>query len=179
MGPAPFLTKMRKGMFWLGIAMLFLGIAAIMMPLLSSLVIEIMIGWLLTLSGGLAVIGSFSLRGTRLFAWELISGLITLVGGLFLLLYPLEGLIALTVLVALVMLMTGMAQAAFALWTRPAQGWVWGGLSALISIALGIYIFIALPEASGVILGLLVGIDFVSTGMALLLISRSAAALTP
>jgi uncharacterized membrane protein HdeD (DUF308 family) len=160
-------------MFGGGIVMLLLGIAAIMMPLLSSLVVEIMIGWLLALSGAFAIIGAFSLRGTKLFAWEFITGLITFVAGVLMLTYPLEGLIALTVIVAGTMLLTGIVQGAFALWVRPAAGWVWGGLSALISVILAIYIFVALPEASGVILGLLVGIDFVSTGTALVLISRS------
>lgn len=174
-GPAPFLTKMRKGMFWGGIVMLLLGIAAIMMPLLSSLVVEIMVGWLLALSGAFAIIGAFSLRGTKLFAWEIVTGLVTLAAGVLMLSYPLEGLVALTVLVAVTMLLTGIVQGAFALWVRPAAGWVWGGLSALISVVLGLYIFVALPEASAVILGLLVGIDFVSTGTALVLIARSVA----
>jgi uncharacterized membrane protein HdeD (DUF308 family) len=176
-GAAPFLNRLRKGMLLGGIVMILLGIAAIMMPLLSSLVIEIMIGSLLTASGALAITWSFSLRGTGLFAWELAVGLITLAGGLVMLFFPLEGLVALTVLVALVMLLTGFAQGSFALWARPARGWIWGAISAAISIALGIFILVALPEASRVILGLLLGIDFVSTGTALVLLSRSAAVL--
>ena len=176
-GAAPFLLRMRKGMFWGGVVMILLGIAAIMMPFITSLVVEIMIGWLLTISGSLAVISAFSLRGTGVFGWELGTGLITLAGGLLMLFFPLEGLIALTALVALIMVSTGVAQGAFALWVRPMSGWAWGGLSAVISIVLGAYIFWALPEASAVILGLLVGIDFVSTGTALVLIERSAASL--
>jgi uncharacterized membrane protein HdeD (DUF308 family) len=175
--PTPFLTKMGKGMFWGGIVMLLLGFSAIMMPIFSSLVVEILIGWLLAFSGAFAILGAFSLRGTKLFLWEFVTGLITLTAGVLMLSYPLDGLVALTVLVALIMILTGLAQGAFALWVRPTAGWIWGGLSALISVVLGIYIFAALPEASTVILGLLVGIDFVSTGTALILISKSAAAL--
>lgn len=174
-GPAAFVTKMRKGILWGGVVMILLGIAAIAAPLLSSLVVELMVGWLLTVSGALALIGAFSLRGTGVFAWNIGAALVTLIGGLLMLSYPLEGLVALTVLVAVILLITGLVQAIFALWIRPALGWAWAGFSALISIALGIYIFVALPEASAVVLGLMVGIDFVSTGTAMVLIARSAA----
>jgi len=171
--PATFLAKVRKRLFWVGAIMIVLGIAAIMMPLFSSLVIETLIGWLLVISGALALVSVVSLRGTGLFIWELTAGLLTLAAGLLLLLFPLEGLIALTVLIALVMVWTGLGQGAFALWVRPAPGWVWGLLSAIISLGLAAYILVALPEASAIVLGLLVGIDFVSTGTALVLIAWS------
>jgi len=117
--------------------MILLGAAAIMMPLLSSLVVEILIGWLLIINGGMAVIGAFSLRKTGLFIWRLAAGLFTLSAGLLMLVFPLQGLIALTVLIAVVMVLSGIAQGAFALWARPAMGWVWGVLSAIIRISLG------------------------------------------
>lgn len=174
MEPARILTKFRRGLLWGGIVMIALGVAAVLMPMVSSLVVEVLVGWLLAISGGVAVVGAFSLRGTELFLWEVISGLITLAAGVLMLVYPLQGLIALTVLVALVLLLTGFAQLAFAVWVRPAAGWAWGLASAGISLVLGLYIFVALPEASAVILGLLVGVDFISTGTALVLIARSA-----
>jgi uncharacterized membrane protein HdeD (DUF308 family) len=171
---ATILTKLRKGFLWGGVVMIALGTAAVFMPLFSSLVVEIFIGWLLVVSGGVAVVGALSLRGTGLFVWQLISGLISLAAGLLMLVFPFHGLVALTVLIAVVLVLTGAAQMAFAFWARPASGWVWGLASAAVSIALGGYIFVALPQASAVILGLLVGFDFISTGMALVLISRSA-----
>jgi len=119
------------------------------------------------------MIGAMSLRGTGLFVWELATGALTGSAGLFLLLFPLEGLIALTLLIALVFLLTGTAQLSLALWVRPTPGWVWVALSALISIALGGVILFALPEASAVLIGLLIGIDFLSTGVALVMMSRS------
>ncbi|MCV2891897.1 HdeD family acid-resistance protein [Lentibacter sp. XHP0401] len=171
--PAALLARMHKGLFWAGVVMIVLGIAALVMPLVSSLIVEIMIGWLLTLSGAISVVGAFSLRSTRLFLWELVAGLITFAVGLWMLFFPLQGLVALTILVAVMLILTGAAQFAFALWARSVSGWAWGILSALISIALGVYILFVLPEASAVILGVIVGIDFLSTGIAFVLISQS------
>lgn len=172
--PVALLKRLHKGFLWAGIVMIALGLVAILMPLVSSLVVEILVGWLLTVSGAVAVVGALSLRGTGLFMWEMISGLITLAAGLLMLVFPLQGLVALTFLVAVVFMLTGAAQMAFAFWVRPAPGWAWGLMSATISILLGGYILGALPEASAVILGLLVGVDFISTGVALVLIARAA-----
>lgn len=167
------LLNMGRGLFWAGIVMILLGAAAVIMPLVSSLVVEILIGGLLTMSGLLAVVSALQFRGTGLFLWQLLAGLITLALGLLMLLYPLQGLIALTVLIAVIFVLTGLAQASFSLWLRPAPGWIWGLVSALISLGLGGYILVALPEASTVVLGLLVGIDFLSTGLALVMIART------
>jgi uncharacterized membrane protein HdeD (DUF308 family) len=173
-GPSSIFAKIRKRVLWSGVVMIALGVAALIMPFFISLVVEILIGWLLTISGLVAIIGSFSLRGTRPFIWEVIAGLSALGAGLLMLVFPLQGLVALTVLVAVVMVLTGIAQSAFVLWVRPLASWSWGALSAIISVALGVYILVALPEASTVILGLLVGVDFISTGTALVMLARLA-----
>ncbi|OAN76433.1 hypothetical protein A8B78_02810 [Jannaschia sp. EhC01] len=167
--------RMRKGMFWAGVVMIALGVAALAVPWVTSLVVSIFIGWLLAIAGIASMIGSMALRGTGLFAWQVLAGLASFVAGLLLLIYPAQGLVALTALVALVLLLTGAAQGAFAFWMRPLPGWIWGLLSALVSIVLGVVILASLPEASAIVLGIFVGIDFLSTGLALVLIARSVA----
>jgi len=71
-----------------------------------------------------------------------------------LIVFPAQGLIALTILVGIVFLLTGIAQSFYAFWVRPANGWGW-------------------ILASTVILWVLFGIDFVSTGMSMVLIAMS------
>lgn len=51
-------VEMGKGLFWVGLVMVFLGAAAVIMPLASSLVLDVLIGWLLTMSGIVAVVGA-------------------------------------------------------------------------------------------------------------------------
>lgn len=168
------LARLRKIWLWIGIGMIVLGIGALLMPVVSSLILGILIGWLLFISGVVAVASSFSFRGTGLFGWQLAGGLVPLVAGALLIVFPAQGLIALTVLVGLIFLLTGAAQSSFAFWARPARGWGWILASALISIALGVFVLVALPEASAVVLGVLFGIDFVSTGISMVLIAISA-----
>lgn len=170
-GPAGLLARLRKAMLWAGGIMAALGLAALLMPVVTSLVVGLLIGWFLFLGGVVTVAGAFSFRGTGLFGWQLLGGLLPLVAGALLILFPEQGVIALTLLVAVVFLATGAAQLSFALWARPVAGWGWGVVSAAVSIVLGSYILLLLPEASEVVLGLLVGIDFLSTGAAMLLIA--------
>lgn len=171
--PGTVIAKLRRGILWAGGIMIGLGLLALFLPLFSSLVIDILIGWFLTVSGCVVVAGAFSLRGTGAFLWQLFTGLLTLVAGLFLFIFPQQGLVALTLIVAVVFLATGITQFAFALWIRPAPGWKWAIGSATVSILLGGAILTVLPEASGIMLGLLVGIDLVSTGLAMVVLARS------
>jgi uncharacterized membrane protein HdeD (DUF308 family) len=170
--PARLIARLRKGLMVAGAVMMALGIAALILPAITSFVVEVLIGWLLLVSGAVAVIGAMSVRGTSLFIWELVPGAITFCVGLLLLLFPFQGLVALTALIAVVFLLTGVAQMSFAFWARPTPGWIWVSLSALFSIMLGVFILFALPEASAVFIGLLVGIDLLSTGAALVMIAR-------
>lgn len=170
---AGLLKRLRKAVLGAGIVMALLGVAALIMPVLSSLIIGLLIGWLLFLGGVVSIAGAFSFRGTRLFIWQLLGGFIPLLAGGLLIVFPAQGVIALTVLIAIVFILTGGAQLTFARWARPAPGWEWGLASAAVSILLGVFILVLLPQASAVMLGLLVGIDFLSTGLAMILIAQA------
>lgn len=153
--------------------MIALGVAAILMPAFSSLVVGIFVGWLLLSGGILVVIWAFSFRGTGLFVWQLVAGIVPVLAGGLLIVFPQQGLVALTLLVGLIFLLTGVAQTSFAIWVRPQLGWGWSLVSAAVSVVMGLFILITLPEASAVLLGLLVGIDFLSSGIAMVMIARS------
>lgn len=64
---AAFVSEEAIGELEGAIVMITLGLAAILMPLVGSLVVEILVGWLLTVSGAVAVVGALSLRDTGLF----------------------------------------------------------------------------------------------------------------
>jgi uncharacterized membrane protein HdeD (DUF308 family) len=106
------------------------------------------------------------------FVGQLVADLVPVSAGTFLILFPAEGLIALTLLVGLLFLPTGIAQSAFALWARPASGWGWGIISAAVSVVLGGQILMDLREAYTIALGVLMGIDFLTTGFAMTLTAQ-------
>ena len=92
-------------------------ILVLILPLFSSLILDVLIGWLLTISGFVSVVGAFSLHGAGPFIREMRVALVALAAGFLIPSFPLQGLIALTVLVAVVLVLAGATQTAFA--TRP------------------------------------------------------------
>jgi len=165
--------KWRRGLTITGVVMIAIGVLAIIMPVVSSFAVTLLIGAVLTFIGLLSVLFALAFRGSAVFAIALVSGLFPLLIGLYLLFFPTAGLIALTTLLALIFLLTGITQVIFALDLRGTGGWFWALLSGLISVVLALLIFAALPEVSRVLLGLLLGIDLISTGLAALFIGRA------
>lgn len=155
----------------LGIVFLLAGIAAIAFPLLSTVAAKIALGWIFMLSGLVAVIHSFSISRWGGFLLNLLVGVLYVVAGGYLAFFPLTGIITLTLLLAALFLAEGILQAVMAFRVRPHEGWGWLLLSGLIAIAAGALIALELPGSATWAIGLLVGINLLSTGVSFIALS--------
>jgi uncharacterized membrane protein HdeD (DUF308 family) len=162
-----------RQLFWVGLAMVVLGIVAIIFPMASTLVATLMIGWILLFFGGIMLFGSFSIHGTGPFFGALLLALLAIAAGLYLLLNPAAGAAALTLIVALLFSVQGAFEISFAFELRPLTGWVSLLVSGIISVAAAILIVATWPGISLVLLGVMVGINFLSTGVADIFVSRA------
>ncbi len=166
------LRKGRAWLFWSGIIHLVVGVLAIVFPILASLAANFIIGWLFVFAGVAGLVSAFGVRGVGALAWSVLLSVLTLGAGLFVLFDPMSGLLALTLVVATVFVVEGVFQALFALRVRPAQGWVFVLGSAVISVGLGVVIALGLPGTSTFVLGVLLGVNFLSTGIAAVLLAH-------
>ena len=64
-----------------GICLLILGLFAILIPNLASIAVEILIGWVVLLSGVVGLITTFRMRGAPGFGWSLLSAVIAIAAG--------------------------------------------------------------------------------------------------
>ena len=160
-----------RGLFWVGLVMVALGIAAIVFPMISSLVATVMVGWSLLFFGGIALFGSFSIHGTGPFFGALLLALLAIAAGVFLLANPAAGAAGLTLIVALLFSLQGAFEISFAFEMRPYTSWVGMLISGIISVVIAVLIVATWPGFSMVLLGILLGINFVSTGIAYLFLS--------
>jgi len=160
-------------LFWVGIAMVVLGIVAVVFPMMSTLVAELMVGWMLLFSGGITLWGAFSIHGTGPFFGAFLLGLLSVAAGVFLLFHPLAGVMALTLLVAFILSLQGAVEVSFAFSMRPVDGWVGVLLSGLASIVLAIVIAAGWPAISVVALGIILGMNFLTTGLSNIFLSRA------
>ena len=166
------LREASGSLFWLGLAMVVLGIAALVFPMISTLAATIFVGWIFLLSGSLTFIGSFSIHGTGPFFGALLFSLLSIAAGVFLLFNPLAGAVALTLLLGVTFVFQGASEIAFAFEMRPLPGWGGVLISGIASIVMAVLIATGLPEISLFVLGILLGVNFLTTGLAYLFVSR-------
>jgi uncharacterized membrane protein HdeD (DUF308 family) len=159
-----------------GILLIILGSVAIIVPPLATLAITIVLGWLLLLSGVMGLYTSFMLRHAPGFWWSLISAALAIVVGLLLLISPLQGALSLTLVLIAFFAVEGVASIMFALdHKRELTGqWGWMVFSGLVDLILAVIIIAGFPGTAAWALGLLVGINMIFGGWALLLLSLSA-----
>ncbi len=166
------LRTSSKRLLWLGSAMAVLGIAAIIFPMISTLVATLLVGWVFLLSGGFMFAASFSIHGTGPFFGALLLSLFSLAVGIFLLFNPLAGAVALTLMVGAIFVIQGAFEISFAFETRPHAGWPVMLGSGLISLAMAVLIAAGWPAISVILLGILLGVNFISTGFGYIFVSR-------
>jgi uncharacterized membrane protein HdeD (DUF308 family) len=97
---------------------------------------------------------------------------------MLLLLNPKAGEAGLTVIVALLFTLQGAFEISFALEARPLTGWVGLLISGIISVGVAILIGVTWPGISLVLLGILFGVNFISTGIAYIFVSDALKQLT-
>lgn len=155
----------------LGILLILAGVAAIAFPLLSTIATKIALGWIFLAGGIILVIHAFSASGWRGFLWSLLIGLLYLVAGGYLAFFPLTGIVTLTLLLAALFLAEGILEVIMAFRVRPQEGWGWVLLSGLVAIAIGVLITLELPSSAAWAIGLLAGINLISTGWGFVFLS--------
>ncbi len=166
------LKKGRKWLLWTGILMIAVGVLAIAFPAASTLAAELIVGGVFVLAGLAMLLGCFSVHGAGPFFAALLWSLLTLAAGAFLVFNPAAGAVALTVLIAALFMVHGAFEAFLAFDLRPGDGWRWVLVSAALGILCGILIAAGMPDTSLFILGLLVGLNFLSTGIAFVVLAN-------
>jgi uncharacterized membrane protein HdeD (DUF308 family) len=149
----------------LGILLIIAGMAAIAFPLLSTIATKIALGWIFLIAGALILVHAFSLRQWQGFLLSLLIGVLYLAAGTWLAFTPFAGVVALTILLAALFLAEGVLEVIMGLRVRPHAGWGWLLLSGVIAIAVGLLIAAELPSSAAWAIGLLTGINLLSSGV--------------
>ncbi|HWJ17177.1 MAG TPA: DUF308 domain-containing protein [Geobacterales bacterium] len=153
-----------------GIFLLILGIAALLLPAVASIAAAIVIGWVVLLSGVVGLISTLRMRSAPGFWWSLFSAVLAVIAGFILLGWPLSGVVSLTLILAVFLLLEGIASIMLALDHRRRTSGRWGMLlaSGIIDLILAAFIFLGLPGTAVWILGLVVGVNMLFGGWALI-----------
>jgi uncharacterized membrane protein HdeD (DUF308 family) len=148
----------------LGIVLIVAGLAAIAFPLLGTIAVKIMLGWLFLIGGVMMIMHAFQAPGWQGFLWELLVGILYAVAGAYLAFFPFTGLITLAIVLAVLFIAEGIFEVIQAFRVRPHEGWGFLLLSGLAALAVGVLITLSLPSSAEWALGLLAGINLIFSG---------------
>ena len=159
-----------------GIILVVLGMAAILVPVLASVVIAVFLGWLFAVGGIVGLIATFMGRRAPGFWWALISALVALAAGLALIGWPIMGAASVTFVLTAFLVTDGILMIAFGLDHRRSMSAQWGWLvvNGVVDLVLAGLIVWALPGSAVWALGLIVGIDLLLGGWSLIAMALSA-----
>jgi uncharacterized membrane protein HdeD (DUF308 family) len=159
-----------------GIILIILGIAAIALPPIATLAFTIIIGWVFLISGVVGLFTTFWARHVPGFWWSLISAIIGIAAGVVLLLWPITGTLSLTLVLIAFFVVEGIVSIMYAIEHRNqlTGRWGWMLVSGIIDLILAGIIFAGLPGTAVWALGLLVGINMLFGGAALIAMALAA-----
>jgi len=166
----------------LSLPLILFGLLAITVPIATSLGVVLVVGGLLLLDGLTQVAHAFWSKGIGHILWKLVVAAFYIAAGFYLLVHPMLGVLGLTLALGIFLFVKGAVDliSYFSAGTVGTSGWVL--LDGIITLALGFMIWNRWPSSSSWVLGTLVGISMLITGIARLMMAlaiRRAHSTTP
>jgi len=161
-----------------GVVLLLLGILAVLVPVIATLTVTFAFGWIFLISGLIGLVTTLHARRAPGFWWSLLSAVLGVIVGVLLLVWPITGAISLTLLLAAFFTAEGILSIMYAIEHKREMSGRWGWLlvNGVVDLGLAAIILIAFQTSASWVLGLLIGIDMVLAGTALIVIALEARA---
>jgi uncharacterized membrane protein HdeD (DUF308 family) len=154
--------------------MIVAGILAIVVPPAAGITVVLVVAWLLIFSGATHLVFAWHTRTTGGFIWELLLSALYIVVGVYALMHPIAGLASLTLFLAGYLLAKGVLELVLSFRLRPMRGSTWLLLDGIISLILAVMIWRTWPSSTEWVIGTLVGISMLFSGVSRLALSMAA-----
>ena len=165
-----------------GALLIIFGVLAIGSPLLAAIAVNIVIAWLIVFAGAVHLVVAFHSHRASSLIWKLLVGVAYLCFGVYLLLHPVLGVASLTLLLATLFLIEGILNIVLFARMRSARGSSWVLIDGIVTLVLGLMIYLQWPSSSAWAIGTLVGISMIISGVSRVMVSlavrKAATALT-
>uniref|UniRef100_B8HLT7 HdeD family acid-resistance protein n=1 Tax=Cyanothece sp. (strain PCC 7425 / ATCC 29141) TaxID=395961 RepID=B8HLT7_CYAP4 len=161
-------TAMQKNPnrpLWMGVVLILLGLAAVVVPVVSTIVAETWIAVILIMAGSTKLIYAFQTREQGGFVWKLLLSILYLATAIMLFIYPLTSIITLTLLLGSYLLTEGVFELILAFRLRPQPNWTWVLSNGFVTLLLGGLILFQWPFNAPWLIGTLVGASVFMTGL--------------
>jgi len=159
-------------MVW-GVLMFICGILAISLPLASSIGIVIVLAWLILFAGIAHLFFAFQSRSIGGLLWKVLLALIYGIAGGYMLMHPLLGVLSLTLVLAMFLLFEGVMEIVLYFNIRRLRHSGWVLFDGIITLILGALIWAHWPSTAVWVIGTLVGISLMFSGISRLMLSMA------
>ncbi len=170
------LDELQRHSGWflgLGIALMILGFIAAGSAIFTTVASLYLFGWLLIIGGVMEIAYGVWRKTWSGFFIDLLVGVLYAVVGFMVIANPAATAVALTLLIAMFLIVVGIFRIVAALSARY-PNWGWLALHGVVSLALGILIWQGWPETGLWVIGLFIGIELIFNGAALMMLGIAA-----
>ena len=162
-----------------GVLLIILGMFAVGSPALAAVAVNAVIAWLIVLAGVVHLVLAFYAHRAGSLLWKLVVGIAYVCFGVYLIAHPALGVASLTLLLGSLFLVEGIFDIALFFQMRAVGGSSWILVDGIITLLLGLMIYLQWPSSSNWAIGTLVGVSLIISGVTRLMLSlgvRKAAA---
>jgi uncharacterized membrane protein HdeD (DUF308 family) len=149
----------------LGVVQIIVGILCWIDVVAASIAATVIIGALLLIGGVVQVVHAFAVRGWSGFLLHVLMGIFYVVGGLLLMDEPIRGSLIITIVISVLLIVSGVARLVMAATHRHMPGLWLVILSGIVSLVVGVMLYATLPWSSLWVLGTLIAIELVFHGI--------------
>jgi uncharacterized membrane protein HdeD (DUF308 family) len=163
------LTTYTRSAVWsisMGGLLILGGLIAIVLPFFAGIAASAFFGWLLMVASIAHLVYAWSERGAGAVLWQILIGVAYLITALYMLVFPVAGVVTLTLVLAFYILIAGIFELAVFFRLRGLRGAAWFLVDGLVSFLLAGLIFFHWPSSSLWAIGTLVGISLLLSGIA-------------
>jgi uncharacterized membrane protein HdeD (DUF308 family) len=154
-----------------GVSLLCLGMVAVASPLMAAVAVNVLVAWLILLAGVVHIVVAFHAREAGSVIWRLLVGLAYLCLGVYLIARPVAGVASLTLLLASLFLVEGIFNIVLYFRAPSILRSGWFLLDGIVTLLLGLMIYMQWPSSSAWAIGTLVGVSLIFSGVTRVMVS--------
>ena len=166
---------MKPSIVWpaIGVLMIIFGIIALLNPFSATIAVELMLGWMFLIAAVIQVVAIFKVDTWGQRIWALLLVVVNAFVGISLLGNPLAGVLALTFVIGILFGAGGLVKFFMSFSMRGTPMFWPMLLSGIISVILAFMILTNYPSSAVSLLGILLAVELISSGIAMMFLGKS------
>jgi uncharacterized membrane protein HdeD (DUF308 family) len=158
------------GSMWWGVSLIILGVLSGAL-VLAGVAVNLAIAWLIVLAGLAQLVVAHHTRRVYSSNWRIIVGFGYVVFGVYLIAYPVRGLVSLTMVLTPLLLFEGIFEILVFLQLRTIEGSRWVLLKGIVTLIVGLMFCLQWNSIAKWVVGVLLGMSLVTSGVTLVMLS--------